>query len=44
VCAEGYRPLQDSGAPIAVGFDHPNYAHMAVLTEPVQAALAEDFD
>ena len=26
------------------GFDHPNYGHMAVLPEPVRAALAEDFD
>jgi len=32
------------GAQIVVGFDHPNYAHMAVLPEPVRAALAEDFD
>jgi len=32
------------GARILAGFDHPNYAHMAVLPEPVRAALAEDFD
>ena len=32
------------GAPITVGFDHPNYGHMAMLPEPVRAALAEDFD
>jgi hypothetical protein len=31
-------------ARIIVGFDHPNYAHMAVMAEPVRAALAEDFD
>jgi hypothetical protein len=29
---------------ILVGFDHPRYAHMARLPEPVRAALAEDFD
>ena len=33
-----------AGARVIVGFDHPNYAHMAVMPEPVRAALAEDFD
>ena len=32
------------GAQRIAGFDHPNYGHMAVLPEPVRAALAEDFD
>ena len=32
------------GTQVVVGFDHPNYAHMAVLPEPVRAALSEDFD
>jgi Protein of unknown function (DUF3501) len=32
------------GAAIAAGFDHPNYGHIAILPEPVRAALAEDFD
>ena len=32
------------GARVVVGFDHPNYAHMAVMPEPVRAALATDFD
>ena len=32
------------GTRIIAGFDHPNYAHMAVVPEPVRAALAEDFD
>ena len=32
------------GTRILVGIDHPNYAHMAVMPEPVRAALAEDFD
>jgi hypothetical protein len=31
-------------ARVIVGFDHPNYAHMAVMPEPVRTALAEDFD
>jgi hypothetical protein len=31
-------------ARILVGIDHPNYSHMAVMPEPVRAALAEDFD
>ena len=32
------------GARVIAGFDHPNYGHMAVVPEPVRAALAEDFD
>jgi hypothetical protein len=32
------------GARVIVGFDHPNYAHMAVMPEPVRVALAADFD
>ena len=32
------------GAEVVLGFTHPEYAHMAVLPEPVRAALAEDFD
>jgi len=32
------------GARVMVGFDHPNYGHIAVMPEPVRAALAEDFD
>jgi hypothetical protein len=32
------------GARVLVGFDHPNYRHMATLPEPVRAALSEDFD
>ncbi len=31
------------GARVIAGFDHPNYGHMAVLPDPVRAALAEDF-
>ncbi|MGH6880248.1 DUF3501 family protein [Hypericibacter sp.] len=32
------------GARILVGFTHPHYGHIAVMSEPVRAALAEDFD
>lgn len=32
------------GARILVGFAHPHYGHIAVMPEPVRAALAEDFD
>lgn len=31
-------------ARVLVGFDHPNYGHIATLPEAVRAALAEDFD
>ncbi len=31
-------------AEIVLGFSHPEYAHMAVLPEPVRQALAGDFD
>ena len=32
------------GARVIAGFDHPSYEHMAVLPEPMRAALAADFD
>jgi Protein of unknown function (DUF3501) len=32
------------GAAVWIGFNHPSYAHVAGLPEPVRAALAEDFD
>jgi hypothetical protein len=35
--------FRTAGAQVIAGFDHPNYSHMAVLPEPVRAALAEDF-
>jgi len=31
------------GAQVIVGFEHPQYAHMAVMPEAARAALAEDF-
>ena len=30
------------GTQVIVGFDHPNYAHMAVMPEPVRQELARD--
>lgn len=35
--------FKTSGTAIAVGFDHPNYGHMATLPETVRQALAADF-
>ncbi len=31
------------GAQVLVGFDHPEYGHLAVMPEPVREALAKDF-
>ena len=31
------------GTEVVIGFDHPNYRHMAVLPEAVRAELAQDF-
>lgn len=33
-----------SGAEVVVGFDHPEYRHMAMMPERARAALAEDLD
>lgn len=35
--------FKQPGARILAGIDHPNYGHLAVIPEPVRAALAEDF-
>jgi len=32
------------GTTVIVGMDHENYAHMAVMPEPVRQELAKDFD
>jgi hypothetical protein len=32
------------GAQVVLGFDHPNYGHMAVMPDAVRQALAADFD
>jgi len=34
--------LRAPGAKIVVGIDHPNYGHMAAMSETVRSALAED--
>ncbi len=36
--------FRQPGAEILVGFTHPHYGHMAVMSEEVREALAEDFD
>ncbi len=33
-----------AGTEVVIGFDHPQYSHMAVMSDAVRAALAEDFD
>jgi len=33
-----------AGADVFIGFDHPEYSHMAVMPEAVRAALTGDFD
>jgi Protein of unknown function (DUF3501) len=41
--AEQIARFRAPGVQVIAGFDHPNYGHMAVMPEPVRAALAEDF-
>jgi hypothetical protein len=36
--------FRDSAVQIMLGFEHENYAHMALLTPNVRTALAADFD
>jgi hypothetical protein len=36
--------FKQPGTRVVVGFDHPAYAHMTVMPEPVRQALAGDFD
>jgi Protein of unknown function (DUF3501) len=42
--AEAIAAFREPGAQVIVGFEHPQYGHMAVMPEAVRAALAEDFD
>lgn len=35
--------FKNSGARVLIGIDHPNYGHMAVVSETARAALAADF-
>ena len=36
--------FRKAGAQVIVGFDHPEYSHMAVMPDAVRQALGEDFD
>jgi hypothetical protein len=36
--------FRGGGGDVIVGFDHPNYGHMAVMPPAVRQALAQDFD
>jgi hypothetical protein len=40
---EDVAAFRKDGAQVIVGFDHPEYSHMAVASEPVRQALAADF-
>jgi uncharacterized protein DUF3501 len=35
--------FRDSGAQVLLGFDHPNYGHLALMPDSVRKALSEDF-
>ncbi|MGD9538968.1 MAG: DUF3501 family protein [Alphaproteobacteria bacterium] len=41
---EAIRKFKTPGTRITLGFGHRNYGHLAVVPEPVRAALAEDLD
>jgi len=36
--------FRSPGTQVIIGFEHPNYSHMAVMPEAARATLAEDFD
>lgn len=36
--------FRDAKLPLLLGFDHPNYGHIAVVPETVRRVLSEDFD
>jgi hypothetical protein len=40
---EEIAAFKTPGTAVTFGFDHPSYAHMAVMPEAVRAAVAEDF-
>jgi hypothetical protein len=42
--AEQIACFRIPGTPLLVGFDHPNYGHIAALPERVRSALVMDFD
>ena len=35
--------FRGSGAQVLLGFDHPNYGHLALMPDSVRIALREDF-
>ena len=41
--AEQIAAFRTKGSRILLGIDHPSYAHLAALPEPVREALAKDF-
>jgi len=41
---EAVAAFKQSGAEVVLEIAHPNYAHMARVSEPVRAELARDFD
>lgn len=38
------QKFKSAGIQVVVGIDHPNYAHMAVMPEPVRQELAKDLE
>jgi hypothetical protein len=36
--------FRSEGVQILLGFDHPNYGHLAAMPDAVRAALSADFD
>jgi hypothetical protein len=42
--AEQVAAFKVPGARVFLGFDHPNYGHVAAIPDKIRAALAADFD
>jgi hypothetical protein len=36
--------FRETGTQVVVGFDHPQYRHMAIMPDAVKAAVVQDFD
>ena len=43
VTAAQVAAFRGSAGDVVVGFDHPNYGHMAVMPQAVRQALSADF-
>ena len=41
--ADQKEKFRAPGTQVMVGFDHPNYGHMAMMPEAVRTALSADF-